>query len=1127
MSNYSVKKPISVLMGVLIIIVLGIFSVTKLPLTLFPEINLPYIVTISTYEGASPSEVQEDLTSKIESSVQTIGNFKDISSMSNEHFSVSIISFAESTNMDTVVIELRELINNISFKDGVGSTRILRISPDMLPVFTTTLFRTYSEELTDDEKLIKNTEWITNDILLDLQSVPGVADVSVQGAADVVLEINLDNVKLTTYGLTNTRVLEIIEEQNVGGLIGVAIDSGQIRMLYLGNKVQSLENIENLPIVESAGTVIKLSDLTVDSGIKYVNGNTETYSKINGEQGIQVSFQMQTNYSITEVSNNIIKRLEEISASDSSASYSIILNQGDYIQSSISSVLTNLIIGGILAIAILLLFLRDLKPTLIVGLAIPISVISSFMLMYFAGVSLNIVSMGGLALGTGMLVDNAIVVIENIYRLIGEGKSKKEAAIYGAKEVAGAITASTLTTIAVFLPIVFIEGIVADIFMNMALTIAFSLGSSLFIALTVVPSMASKILVDGKDHKDSKLFTKLKTSVDKNIKFNLKHKLLISIVVFTLFIASTVFVASKGFILLPTSDEGSISVSISVASDVKFSSKAKYTDVITEKLRDLQDVETVAGTINSSGGGFGFGMMGGPMAGSSDISLTINLKKNRKKNSKEYVDLIKEKIDSVDFSAIEDLDAASILETEISAQNSMMSMVGASGVVIKVSGSNLETLEAITKDITDILKENDKLDKIDDGVSRGNNNVKIVINKENAMLHNLTATDVQNNIGYFFAGLTELTSTKTVNVKIENIDYKIDIPSSQAGGTDFSMLGDYSQFLSGIKLFDKGTQVLVDEYLTANPSGIYLPNYLLPTYAGEPIKFIVNPFLKVIDGKIVMNPVSADPTLESLSLTALFNETSTSVTSVDYITGFTTINTDGNTNYLNVTARVVAGENVTLVGRDVTKVVNDYIKSEQFASYGRGYRVELSGENEEIRNSIRDLVVAAIVAILLVYMIMAIQFQSLIYPFIILITIPLAFTGGMLALLITNMRLSMVSIMGLIILVGVVVNNGIVLVDYINHLRKQGKTVKEAVVEASKTRLRPILMTAFTTILALLTMALGFGEGAELLQPMAVVTIGGLIYATILTVTIVPIIYAAFNRKAMKAEEIAHDQNEG
>ncbi|MDO9628754.1 MAG: efflux RND transporter permease subunit, partial [Acholeplasmataceae bacterium] len=374
MSSYSVKKPITVLMGILIIIVLGVFSVTRLPLTLFPDINLPFVVTITTYEGRTPEEVEAEVALKIEATVATIGNFKEVSSMSNEHFGISIITFADGANMDSVVIELRELLNNINFADGVGNTRILRISPDMLPVMTVTLFRDYDAGLTDEEALIRNTEWINRDILLDLTSIPGVADVNVSGAADIVLQVKLDQAIIDSYGITHADVLQIIEAQNVGGLIGVALDSGEIRMLYLGNKPSNLADIATLPILFSGGQVITLSDLIIENGISYINANTEVYSKINGTQGIQVSFTKQSDYGITEVTQSITNRLNEIMAREGeTAHYSILLDQGEYINVAVGSVLQNIIVGGILAIIILFVFLRNIKPTIIVGLAIPIS----------------------------------------------------------------------------------------------------------------------------------------------------------------------------------------------------------------------------------------------------------------------------------------------------------------------------------------------------------------------------------------------------------------------------------------------------------------------------------------------------------------------------------------------------------------------------------------------------------------------------------------------------------------------------------------------------------------------------------------------------------------------------------
>lgn len=1119
MSNYSVRKPITVLMGVLIIIVLGAYSLTKLPLTLFPDINLPFVVAVTPYPGENPETLEKEVTNKIESSVATIGNYKEISSMSYENFAVSIITFVDGTNMDSVVIEMRENLNNIAFKDGVGNTRILRISPDMLPVMTVTLFKTYDEALTDEEILIKNTEWINKDILTSLNSIEGVADVSISGQADVILQVKLDSAKLTTYGLTQDQVLSLIEEQNTGGLVGVALDEGEIRMLYLGNKPKTLDEVKNLAITFDGTNVIKLSELAITNGIGYIDASETSYSKINGKQGIQISFQKQNDIGITDATSNILAQLDQIVADQPGAEYMILLDQGEYINTSISTVVQNIIIGGILAILILFVFLKDIKPTLIVGLAIPISVIASFMLMYFSNVSLNLVSMGGLALAIGMLVDNAVVVIENIYRMIGEGKSRKEASIEGAKQVSGAITASTLTTVAVFLPLIFVEGLISDIFMSMALTIAFSLGASLIIALSVVPAMSAKILNDQKQVVEGKVIHKLKIWYETSVLFTLKHKALTIITVLILLGGSFFLVYRKGFILLPESDEGSISVSISTQSLTAFSGKANLADALTIDILAIDDVETVAATIG--GGSMGMPMMS-MFGSSSGINFSINLKSNRKLSTTENKKLVLEMLEAFNYNAIDNMDSSDIIDFDVSAQNSAGALTGGSGISIKISGYDLLTLEKIANDIQGVLEGVDHVSEIDNGVSAGSNNIKLTVNQDKAIEYGLTNQDVNENMAYLFANLGGLTASDTLTIQIEGVEYELDIPNEALGDLDFKLLGDYLTFLGGIRLFDDATRTMIDAYQESSKMSIYVPNVMLPTYVvGTPIQFIINPYLKVAGGVIVMNPMDVvNPSLDSIAVGPLFNlsDESMSITKIEKVTGFSTIYTDGTNRYLTVNAQIEEGFNVTLVSKEATDKVNNYINNE-FKDYGSGYQVEFVGENEEIMKAVNDLVVAAIVAILLVYMIMAIQFQSLLYPLIILATIPLAFTGGLIALLIANMNLSMVSIMGLIILVGVVVNNGIVLIDYINKLREQGKDVKTAIVEAGKTRLRPILMTALTTILALGVMAVGIGEGSELLQPMAITAIGGLIYATILTLVVVPTIYAMLNHKDVIKEE--------
>jgi HAE1 family hydrophobic/amphiphilic exporter-1 len=516
------------------------------------------------------------------------------------------------------------------------------------------------------------------------------------------------------------------------------------------------------------------------------------------------------------------------------------------------------------------------------------------------------------------------------------------------------------------------------------------------------------------------------------------------------------------------------------------------------------------------------------MGGGSDIDLTINLKENRNKSTQENEDLVKALLADFDYSTLTGFDVNNILESTVSSQNSTGALGGASGISIKVSGYDLQTLEAIANDITAILENTPGVVKPDNGVSQGADNVKITINKDNAMVYGLTSADVNANIAYLYQGLGGLGQTQTLTLTIEGVSYDISLPNDAiSGGLTFDLFGDYLNFLSGIMLFSDDDRAMIDRYTAQSGQGIYTID---PTglSTGGYLKFMVNPFLRVVGGEIVFNPdlMSADPMLLTRAVSPLYVDNATSVASIDYITGFTTINTDGSNRYVTVTAEIEDGKNVTLVSQEATRKVNDYLNSNDFKQYGNGYYVSFEGESEEILQAVNDLVLAALVAILLVYMVMAIQFQSLVYPFIILFTIPLAFTGGMLALLVTNSFLSLVSIMGLVILVGIVVNNGIVLVDYINQLRQEGLTIKDAIVLAGKTRLRPIFMTSLTTILGLAALALGFGEGSELLQPMAITTIGGLIYSTILTLVVVPTIYALLNRKHMKKEALSNVTDE-
>ena len=1121
MSNYSVKKPITVLMGVLIIIVLGLFSITRLPLTLFPEVNLPFVVTITSYPGASPEDIESSVSEPLEAAVSTIGNFATVTSQSNENFAISFVTFQDGTNLDSVTVELREIINNLTFPEGVGNTTILRLSPDLLPVMNVTMYRSFDDTVTDDEALILNTEWINRDILNELKSIPGVADVTLTGSADIVLEVNLDEAILETLGLTQDDVLTTLNEQNTEGLVGAAIDEGVIRLLYLGNAPQTLAQLKSLPIYYDNGLVYSLEDLS--TSVEFVNNATQSYSKVNGRQGIQISFQKQSDVGITEVTARILSKLDTlIEDSPYDASYDVLFDQGAFINDSINSVFVNLLIGGLLAVGVLFVFLRDIKPTIIVGLAIPISVVAAFLLMFLSNISLNIISMGGLALAIGMLVDNSVVVIENIYRLLAEGKSKIEAAVLGSKEVGGAIAASTITTAAVFLPIFFIEGLVADIFIPMALTIVYALGASLVIALSMVPSMASRFLNDLVVKEESKASKKFKSAYKHSVLFSIKYKWLTFLIIVVLLIGSSAIVFSRGFILIPPTDEGTVSININFTGDLEFEDKTAFADQLTFDLLALRDVDSVSATL---GGGFAFGPPQAQGSGET-LAMTVTLLESRTNSTQENAANIESFILDYDFEDLENMSKENLLEVSVSTQDSSAGAFGPTGITAKISGFDLLTLEKIANDLVDIMSDIDGVEDPDNGINVGADRIFIDVNQEEAIKLGLTNQDVIDNFGLAFSLLGNLGTTETLDVFIDGVTYTVDVPTDAALGLSLDVFGDYEQFLGGVMLFSDDVRALIDSsYDEALYGPLYVPNFLLPTYvAGTPVQLIVNPGVFVtLDDNLTpvaftsfdpMNPTAATP-LSSLGV-SVYDENA--VVTISKVTGFATIFTDGNSRYLEVTAGIADGFNVTLVSEDVVDAVNTYLESETFLSYGGGYNVTFAGENEEIQSLFLDLALGLIVAILIVYMVMAIQFQSLKYPLIILGTIPLAFTGGMLALLVTGSNLSLVALVGFVLLVGIVVNNGIVLIDYMNQLKEQGYGVIDAIVTAGQTRLRPIFMTALTTVISLLILALGVGEGSELLQPLAITAIGGLLYATLLTLLVVPTIYAMFNRKQIKKE---------
>lgn len=826
--------------------------------------------------------------------------------------------------------------------------------------------------------------------------------------------------------ITQEMISQILTAQNFNMPAGyLDSENGQQYLVKVGEQYGSVKELEDGVLfsmdVDGVGD-IRLSDV---ASVEQTDNAGDAYAKVNGSEGVVLSFQKQSTASTATVSERINQAIEKLQSENPDLHIIPLMDQGDYINMIIRSVLQNLILGGILAILVLALFLRDVKPTVIIAFSIPISVLFAMVLMYFTDITLNIISLSGLALGVGMLVDNSIVVIENIYRLRSQGVPAAKAAVKGATQVAGAIFASTLTTICVFLPIVFTQGISRELFTDMGLTIAYSLLASLVVALTLVPAMGSTMLrkTSEKKHRWFQGFT---NGYEKALRFSLKHKIVVIAGVVVLLAFAAFEAVNMGTAFMPAMDSPQMMATLEMPKEATQQEGYEMTDEVMSRIRDLDDVETV--------GAISGGMSMTSSSSSNTYSFYILLKENGRTHSNaQMAELI--------TGATQDLDC----EVSVSASTMDMSALGGSGISLEIKGDDLDTLNSISQDVVEMLNGIEGTTEVTGGSTEGDMETRIVVDKNKAMEHGLTVAQVYQDIAS--ALQTETTATTLT-----------------LGAGEMPVIVVKSQ-----------EDALTREDLMSHK--ISVTNQQTGETESVPLYDIA----------------SAEDT-ESVS----------------------SINRENQVRYMTVTAGVDNDHNIGLVSRELEKKLASYDVPE-------GYTVEIQGETETINSAMGDLILMIALAVVFIYLIMVAQFQSLLSPFIVMFTIPLAFTGGLLALWLTGNPISVIAMLGFLMLSGVVVNNGIVFVDYVNQLRLEGMDKKEALIQTGRTRLRPILMTALTTILAMFTMAIGLGDGAEMTQPMAIVTIGGLAYATLLTLLVVPVLYDAFHRKPMRKVDLEDD----
>lgn len=815
--------------------------------------------------------------------------------------------------------------------------------------------------------------------------------------------------------LTQEQLSGILTAENFSMPAGYISEDGTQYLIKVGDEYNNIKELKNtlLTHMKDVGN-IRLKDV---ADVTVIDNSEDSYAKVDGNDAIILSISKSSTAGTSTVSKKCNKKIAELMKEDDNLRVINLMDQGDYIKIIINSVLSNLIFGALLAILVLMLFLKDVRPTVVVAFSIPLSVLFAIVLMYFTDITMNIISLSGLALGVGMLVDNSIVVIENIYRLRNQGMSAARAAVMGANQVAGAIFSSTLTTICVFLPIVFTDGLTRSIMQDMCLTIAYSLSASLVVALTVVPSMSATVL-RGENTKKHRFFDAVVNAYEKAAGFCLSHRIVPIGVSVVLLVFCIWQVFRMGIVLMPDMASEQMSMSVTMPKETSSEEDYKTADEIVDKVSSMKGVDIVGAVMTSAT----------MLASNDDKSYTfvVLLKEEYARKNKKIAAQIEDELEKMELD-----------DYTVSSSNMDMSSMLGSGLELEISGKDNDKLLEISEELMEMIGKMKGFTEVSNGQEDGDTEYVVTVDKDKAMKCGLTVAQVYQELAG--ALTTEKNSTK-ITVEEKQYDVKI---VDERDELDTDSLEDYE--FETTKMNDKGEEVK-------------------KTYK-------LSKFAKITKGKSVAS-------LSKKNLTST----------------------------ISVTAVVEDGYNITLLSRELQEKLDKYDLPD-------GYDVTMAGESESTEEMVKNMLLMISLAIVFIYLIMVAQFQSLLSPFIVIFTIPLAFTGGLIALLVTRQELSMMGMMGFLVLSGVVVNNGIVFVDYVNQLRLDGVDKRTALIQTGMTRMRPILMTALTTILAMSTMVFSKDIGADMSRGMAIVTIGGLAYATLMTLFVVPVLYDIFYRK--------------
>lgn len=1006
--SLGIKRPVTILMLVLMVLLLSTISLTLIPIDLYPDMELPVIVVQTDYEGAGPREVENMVTRPLEEVLSTVDNLSQVSSVSRAGESEIRLMFEWGTDMDFAALDTRELVDMIreELPDEVGDPVVMQIDPDMLPVIQAGISADMSHQ--------EITELADGIIKSQLERQAGVASIDVMGGLEREIEILVDPYKLSGYGLDYESIEKTVQATNLDMTGGDVPDGEREYLVRIEGEIDGPEELKNLVIGESGGTPVELGEVArIEDGLEEM----EPVTRLNQQSTVAIGARAQSDANTVEVAQNVKDEMERLEQTlPGNIEFEIAMDQSTFIQDSIDSIVNMGLMGALLAMLILWLFLGNVRSTLVIAVAIPISIISTFNLLYFMDYTINIITMAGLMLGIGMVVDNAIILLENIYRKREEGFTAVNGAVEGSHEISGAIIAATLTSIAAFLPTIFTEGIAGIIFRPLAWTVIFSLSASLVVALTVVPLLSVKLISEGTDIREKSIIPRAIDSVLKVItekystvvKSALHFRKSVVLLFALLLVSSLLLLPLLGFDFLPDMDTGEINIDIDYPLGTPLEATSSSLAEIEEDLTQIEEIDVM---FARAGGGTDLEEETDSRSATIDIRLLPAAE--RKRDAFDVAEEIRRLIPERPGT-----------DVSVSVIDLAGGMGAAEDVAVNVQGDDLNQLETTTDEILERILYVEGVENISSSFEDVSPDILVELDTQKAFSYGLTTFDVGNFV-------TRVLDGEVISFfREEGEEYDIRMQAEHPQGMDVSLL---------------------ETMLINSPQGEKVPIEDIARLHMEEAPQSIDRQDRVRQGTI----------------------------------------------------------SVEIGDRDLGSTVEDIQEEiDQHIELPSGYTINYGGEYEDMTEAFEELGLALALAVILVYMVMASQFESLLYPFIIMFTMPQTIIGVIIALLITGRSFSIVAFVGLIMLAGIVVNNGIVMVDYINLLyHNKGHDRFNAVVTAGRTRLRPILMTTLTTVLGMFPLAFETGEGAETRAPMAVVVIGGLLASTLVTLILIPVVY--------------------